>query len=129
MKTAVITGSTRGLGFEMARKFRMNGVNVVINGLNEKRLEESVSKLRAIPSEAGVEGFAGNAASPDDLRGLLDYAVSKFGSVDIWINNAGVRERACRARKQGEGGETVSGDYVYGFYSAVSRRQGEDRPA
>ena len=92
MKTAVITGSTRGLGFEMARKFRMNGVNVVINGLNEKRLEESVSKLRAIPSEAGVEGFAGNAASPDDLRGLLDYAVSKLGSVDIWINNAGVNQ-------------------------------------
>ena len=46
MKTAVITGSTRGLGFEMAKQFCMKGVNVVINGVNEKRLEEAADKLR-----------------------------------------------------------------------------------
>ena len=42
MKTAVITGSTRGLGFEMAKLFRQNGWNLVINGVNPQRLEKAV---------------------------------------------------------------------------------------
>lgn len=92
MKTVVITGSTRGLGYEMARQFCMHGANVVINGVNLKRLEESVLKLREISSESRVEGFAGNVASSDDMNGLLDYAVDKFGTIDIWINNAGVNQ-------------------------------------
>ena len=92
MKTAVITGSTRGLGFEMARQFCLNGVNVVINGINERRLEEAVSKLRAIAQGCDAEGFAGNVASSGDIRALAEYAVSKFGTIDIWINNAGVNQ-------------------------------------
>ena len=92
MKTVVITGSTRGLGFELARQFCMNGANVVINGVNEKRLEESVQKLRAIASESEVEGFAGNVSVSEDIRGLLDHASGRFGSIDIWINNAGINQ-------------------------------------
>ena len=92
MTTVVITGSSRGLGFEMARQFCMNGANVVINGVNEKRLEESVAKLREISLGSEVEGFAGNVASANDIRGLSDYASGKFGSIDIWINNAGVNQ-------------------------------------
>ena len=70
MKTVVITGSTRGLGFEMARQFCMNGANVVINGVNRKRLEESVGKLRETASGSEDEGFAGSVASADDIIGL-----------------------------------------------------------
>lgn len=92
MKNIVITGSTRGLGFEMARQFCMHGANVVVNGVNEKRLEEAVLKLRKISPESKVEGFAGNVASSDGLRGLSDYAVEKLGTIDIWINNAGVNQ-------------------------------------
>ncbi len=92
MKNIVITGSTRGLGFEMARQFCMHGANVVVNGVNEKRLEEAVLKLRKISPESKVEGFAGNVASSDGLRDLSDYAVEKLGTIDIWINNAGVNQ-------------------------------------
>ena len=92
MKTVVITGSSRGLGFEMAKRFCMEGFNVVINGINEKRLEEAVSNLRGISKGSKVEGFAGNVASSDDLKRLMDFAVSTFGSVEIWINNAGVNQ-------------------------------------
>ena len=92
MKTVVITGSSRGLGFEMAKRFCMEGFNVVINGINEKRLEEAVSNLRSISKGSKVEGFAGNVASSDDLKRLMDFAVSTFGSVEIWINNAGVNQ-------------------------------------
>lgn len=91
-KTVVITGSTRGLGFELARQFCMHGASVVINGINEKRLEESVAKLREISPGCRVEGFAGNVASVNDIKGLLNYALDKFKSIDIWINNAGVNQ-------------------------------------
>ena len=92
MKTAVITGSTRGLGLEMARLFRKNGWNLVINGVNPQRLEKAAEELRALPGDGAVEGFAGSVASEEELQGLLDFAVEKFGVLDIWINNAGVNQ-------------------------------------
>ena len=92
MKTVVITGSTRGLGFEMAKLFRKNGWNLVINGVNPQRLEKAAEELRALPGDGAVEGFAGSVASEEELQGLLDFAVAKIGVLDIWINNAGVNQ-------------------------------------
>ena len=92
MKTVVITGSTRGLGFEMAKLFHKSGWNLVINGVNPQRLEKAAEELRALPGDGAVEGFAGSVASEEELQGLLDFAVAKFGVLDIWINNAGVNQ-------------------------------------
>ena len=50
-KTVVITGSSRGLGYEMAKKFYLSGWNVVINGLNQERLKSSLDNLRKIESK------------------------------------------------------------------------------
>ena len=75
MKTVVITGSTRGLGFEMAKLFRQNNWNVVLNGVNAERLEKALETLRAIPGGGQAEGFAGSVADTDDLQKLLAYAV------------------------------------------------------
>ncbi len=91
MSTAVITGSTRGLGFEMARLFHREGWDLVLNGVNPDRLQKAVEELRAQPGGA-VEGFAGSVASETELQGLLDFAVERFGSIRIWINNAGVNQ-------------------------------------
>lgn len=60
MKTVVITGSTRGLGFEMAKLFRAEGWNLVINGVNAERMEASAEKLRALPGAGKVACFAGS---------------------------------------------------------------------
>ena len=92
MKTVVITGSTRGLGFEMAKLFRKNGLNVVINGVNPTRLESSKAELEAMEGAGKVEGFKGSVTDTADIQGLIDYAVSQFGGIDIWINNAGVNQ-------------------------------------
>ena len=54
MKNVVITGSARGLGFEMAKVFRQNNVNVVISDLNEEKLANSKTELEKIESEAKV---------------------------------------------------------------------------
>ena len=92
MKTVVITGSTRGLGFEMAKRFRLNGLNVVVNGVNRERLNDAVAKLRGEPGIGAVEGFAGSVASEIDIDALMAFGREKFGTVDIWINNAGVNQ-------------------------------------
>ena len=92
MKTAVITGSTRGLGFEMAKRFHAAGWNLVLNGVNPQRLEQAVEKLRALPGAGAVEDCRGSVAEEKDLQALADFAKEKFGSVEIWINNAGVNQ-------------------------------------
>ena len=92
MKTAVITGSTRGLGFEMAKRFHAAGWNLVLNGVNPQRLEQAVEKLRAMPGGGAVEGCLGSVAEAGDLLALADFAKENFGTVEIWINNAGVNQ-------------------------------------
>lgn len=54
MKTVVITGSSRGLGWEMAQRFRKEGFNVVLNGVSTDRLEKARQALEDIPGEGGV---------------------------------------------------------------------------
>ena len=92
MKTVVITGSTRGLGFEMAKLFRKNGWNLVLNGTKPDRLASAVAELRNMAGGGGVEGLAGSVASSADIQALIDHAVTHFGAIDIWINNAGVNQ-------------------------------------
>ncbi len=75
MKTVVITGSTRGLGFEMARLFRQNGWNLVINGVNPQRLDKAKEELLRLPGAGAVEGFSGSVASGGDAS-----AISTSGS-------------------------------------------------
>lgn len=92
MKTVVITGSGRGLGFEMAKVFHRNNYNVVLNDINEQRLLDAQKELAAMPGEGKVHICVANIASNEDLGKLWESAVEVFGTVDIWINNAGVNQ-------------------------------------
>ena len=92
MKTVVITGSTRGLGYEMAKVFRKNNYNVVINGVNLERLDKAVDSLSKLEGQGKVIGVSGNISNTEDIQKLLDSAVENFGEIDIWINNAGVNQ-------------------------------------
>lgn len=92
MKTVVITGSSRGLGWELAQRFRTAGLNVVLNGVNPKRLEAARENLEAIPGTGTVLACPGDVSNAADLQKLIDETVSRYGSIDIWINNAGVNQ-------------------------------------
>ena len=92
MKSVVITGSARGLGFEMAKVFRKNNVNVVISDLNVDALEVAKVELEKIPSEAKVVSLPCNVTSSEDIQRLIEFAQTNFGVIDIWINNAGVNQ-------------------------------------
>lgn len=92
MKTIVITGSSRGLGLEMAKEFRKAGHTVVLNGTNKSRLEEAESLLKEIESVGKVYICPGNITSSADIQRVIDFAVENCGRIDIWINNAGVNQ-------------------------------------
>ena len=92
MKTVVITGSTRGLGFEMAKSFRRYGWNVMLNGVNEQRLEAAKEALGKAEGSGEIAGLRASVSSSDELIPFADHVKEKFGNVDIWINNAGINQ-------------------------------------
>lgn len=92
MKTVVITGSARGLGYNMARFFREYNYNVVLSDLNEEKLKIAKEELEKIPSEAQITYTTCNVSKIEELQALMNFALEKFGEVDIWINNAGVNQ-------------------------------------
>ena len=92
MKTVVITGSARGLGFEMAKLFKKNNLNVVISDLKEENLKNAKIELDKIQSNSKVEYCVCDVTKSSDIKNLIVFAKEKFDSIDIWINNAGVNQ-------------------------------------
>ena len=92
LNTVVITGSARGFGYEMSKIFRQNGYNVVLSDINEQGLAAAKDNLLALPGKGDVISVVCNVTDYNQVQGLWDSAVKAFGSVDIWINNAGVNQ-------------------------------------
>ncbi len=91
MKTVVITDSSRGFGFCMAREFRRAGCNVVLSAVNEENLIRAEAELKSAgPEGAGVIRAVCDVTNGKALQRLWDLAKETFGTVDIWVNYAGV---------------------------------------
>ena len=92
MKTVVITGSARGLGFNMARFFREYNYNVVISDLKEENLIKAKEQLEQIDSDGKIVYKTCDVSKLNDNKELMQFAIDNFETVDIWINNAGVNQ-------------------------------------
>ncbi len=90
MKSVVITGSSRGLGFEMAKCFLENGYNVTLSGSNSKNIEQAVVLLKNYSQKIFV--VLCDVKKTEDLQSLWTRSFEKWGRIDIWINNAGVNQ-------------------------------------
>lgn len=91
MRNAVITGSTRGIGFALARELVGRGHSVVVSGRNREAVDEAGERLRKDASgDAAVHGATADVTDIAQVEGLWDAAVEALGGVDLWINNAGV---------------------------------------
>ena len=84
----VITGSTKGLGLELARGFLANGDEVVVTSRDETRVREAVDGLRKDFGER-ISGVAADVSRAESVDALTAFASEQMGGVDIWINNAG----------------------------------------
>ena len=90
-KSAVVTGSTSGIGLAMARALAKDGANVVINGFGEA---DAIEQTRAgIEAEFGVEArySAADMSKGDAIMAMIAEAEDAFGSVDVLVNNAGIQ--------------------------------------
>ena len=85
---ALVTASSSGLGKASARALAMEGVNVVMNGRDEDRLEEAVEEVRA-DATGEVVGHAGDLTDPDDITALVERTVEEFGGMDHLVTSAG----------------------------------------
>jgi len=90
-KTAVVTGSTSGIGLAIARAMAKEGANVLINGFGKA---EDIEKERAgIEADFGVKAIYSPAdmTKPAEIAAMVALAESTFGSVDVLVNNAGIQ--------------------------------------
>ncbi|MBM6578628.1 3-hydroxybutyrate dehydrogenase [Microvirga sp. BT689] len=90
-KTAVVTGSTSGIGLAIARALAKEGANIVLNGLGDAA---EIEKTRVgIESEFGVKAVysPANMLKSDEIEEMVRLGERTFGSVDILVNNAGIQ--------------------------------------
>jgi len=93
-KTALVTGSTSGIGLGIAQTLAAQGASVVLNGFGDPR---EVERLRAEMAERhGVEVRYSDAdmSRPEAIDAMMGQALAEFGSVDLLINNAGIQHVA-----------------------------------
>ena len=88
-KTAIVTGSARGIGKAIALKFASEGADVAFTDLviNEAA-EETIKELEAFGHR--VKGYASNAANFEETHTVVEQILADFGKVDILVNNAGI---------------------------------------
>jgi len=90
LKTIVITGSSKGIGLGLAREFLKRDCRVVISARNPERLEKALAALAENFGKDKVCGHPCDVTSVDQVVSLWQAAGNAFGTVDVWINNAGV---------------------------------------
>jgi NAD(P)-dependent dehydrogenase (short-subunit alcohol dehydrogenase family) len=87
-KKALVTGSTAGIGFAIAKGLAKEGTEVYINGRTTERVESAIAKLKAETRNQNIHGFAADFADHQQIENL----VSRLPEVDILINNVGIFE-------------------------------------
>jgi len=93
-KTALVTGSTSGIGLGIAEAFAKQGANVILNGFGER---SEIERLRASLAEKHhINGQYDGAdmSKPDAIETMMKSALGRFGAVDILVNNAGIQHVA-----------------------------------
>ena len=88
---ALITGSSQGIGFALARGLAGAGAEIVLNGRDETKLAVAAKKLES--EGATIHKLAFDVTNHEDVRAAVDGFESRLGSVDILINNAGMQHR------------------------------------
>lgn len=87
-KTALISGSTKGIGFAIACQLAMEGARAIVNGRSSEAVDEALERIRQAAPEAKAEGFAGDLSKADAVEALHQ----RFPTVDILVNNLGIYE-------------------------------------
>jgi len=89
-KTALVTGSTSGIGLGIAEAFASQGANVVLNGFGERSEIERLRERLAREHGVRVEYDGADMSRPEAIALMMQTALAAFGALDIVVNNAGI---------------------------------------
>ena len=89
-KTALITGSTSGIGLGIAKALAQQGANIMLNGFGD--IEGPKAEIAALGVQVDYHGA--DMSQPADIEAMMQQAAKRFGRVDILVNNAGIQHVA-----------------------------------
>ena len=89
-KTALVTGSTSGIGLGIAKALAAKGANIVLNGFGDSR--GPTAEVAALGGKVAYHGA--DMSKPAEIEDMMRYAAAQFGRVDILVNNAGIQHVA-----------------------------------
>lgn len=89
-RTALVTGSTAGIGLAIAKRLAEAGAHVIVNGRTQARTDEAVKTIADLLPDATVSGFAADFAKPESLEAVS----AAFPQIDVLVNNLGIFTQA-----------------------------------
>ena len=90
-KSAIVTGSTSGIGLGIARRLAAAGANVMVNGLGDQGQVDAAVQSVSDAGSGDVVFSPANMIQPAEIAAMVDEAVASFGAIDILVNNAGIQ--------------------------------------
>lgn len=117
-RTAIVTGSARGIGKAIAMKLASYGANIVINDIPSSDCAETAcEEIKAL----GVDSIVvkGDVRNKEDVDALISAAMDKFGKIDIFVNNAGVTRDGLMIRMSEEDWDLVMDINLKGAFNCI----------
>src|SRR5688572_19642133 len=93
-KTALVTGSTSGIGLGIARALAAQGADVIMNGFGDAQEIETLRKGIADQFKVKAAYVAADMSKPAEIEAMIKKATSELGHVDVLVNNAGIQHTA-----------------------------------
>lgn len=110
-KIALVTGSSSGIGLEIAKEFAEEGATVILNGMDKKKLDAA---LKTLPTKCW--GEIASVADSKAIAGLFSKIKSKHGRLDILVNNAGIGKTVPTAQMSDEQWNEMLGVHLNGTF-------------
>lgn len=99
-RVALITGSGQGIGEGIAKELAAQGAKVVINDINQEKIDNVVSEINKVHGEGTAIGIRADITDPEAVQNLVNDIVKQFNRLDILVNNAGIaRDKTLRGIK------------------------------
>ena len=91
-RVAIVTGGTRGIGFEVVRKYLLNGAKVVLFGSRQETVDKALAKLKEENAKWEVSGMWPELTNAPEVERAVREVKEKYGRIDILVNNAGISQ-------------------------------------
>ena len=120
--TAIITGSSRGIGAAIAKRLAKDGYNIVINDVSQEILDAAGKEVAEECRSFGVEAecYAADVSDYAQCEGLVKWVKERFGTIDVLINNAGITRDGLMVRMKEDQFDDVIRTNLKGAFNMLS---------